>query len=117
RGPKAWIERCRYFPAQQKNRKRQIFGGQRWIASVRQSVRRVGENYFSGCPGVAEETVTSDLTPANGLCMPSRSSPRSRCKVKKGPPWRQLRRDSLRSPLRCERRLGGEGFEPPTLSV
>ncbi len=27
------------------------------------------------------------------------------------------RRDTLRSPLRCERRLGGEGFEPPTLSV
>ena len=34
------------------------------------------------------------------------------------PLTRDLRRDSLHSPLRYERRLvGGEGLEPPTLSV
>ena len=42
--------------------------------------------------------------------LPSRSSPRVRGKVKKGPPPLKLRRDSLRSPLRCERRLEATGL-------
>jgi hypothetical protein len=37
--------------------------------------------------------------------------------AKEGPPTLKLRRDSLRSPLRCERRLEVRGFEPLTFSL
>lgn len=48
---------------------------------------------------------------------PSRSSPRSGPRDSRGPPSPRLRRDSLRSPLRGERRLEARGFEPLTSSL
>ena len=49
--------------------------------------------------------------------MPSRSSPRSCRELKKCPPSLKLRRDSLRSRPRRERRLGGKGIRTPGLLI
>src|SRR5580765_7052966 len=48
--------------------------------------------------------------------LPSRSS-RDRMATSRGPPSPRLRRDSLRSHLRRERRLEARGFEPLTSSL
>ncbi len=49
--------------------------------------------------------------------LPSRSSPQDRGKAKICPPSLKLRRDSLRSPLRSERRLEARGVEPLSSSL
>jgi hypothetical protein len=49
--------------------------------------------------------------------LPSRSSPRLYPQGQKRPPSPRLRRDSLRSPVRRERRLEARGFEPLTSSL
>jgi hypothetical protein len=76
----------------------------------------MGESYFAGCVRAVEEGVSS----FNAAWEGNRQDADATLGVESwalGVSAVTDRRYSLRSLLRCERRLGGEGFEPPTPSV